>query len=314
MRRSIRNLSVAAAVCLVLAACGAAPGSSPLTSLSAAPSPIPSTEPSTTPATTPAASVEPSASVPGDSVPIPSDTYARVATDDLRVRSKPGVSDDSKKLGPLLQEGTLVLVVDGPVQASGYDWYQVQPLLRSDLQEEVDPFGWVAMAGKDGEPWLVPEAIPCPPAPNDYDELSNLSPIAENYYGITCFSGREFTFKARLGAPETLCGTEPGWGVDPAWFDNCGQPLNYLVTVDGDGGIATAWLPDVDLSIAPEWDDPIDQWPIVEVTGMYDHASAQNCRNRQNNPEAGPIEPDAALTRLNCRSRFVVTSMREVDG
>ena len=41
--------------------------------------------------------------MPRDSVPIPPDTYARVVTDDLRVRSKPGVSEDSKKLEPLLQ-------------------------------------------------------------------------------------------------------------------------------------------------------------------------------------------------------------------
>ena len=109
------------------------------------------------------ASAEPSVGVPGDSVPIPPDTYARVVTDDLRVRSKPGVSDDSKKLEPLLQDGVLLVVLDGPVQASGYDWYQVQPTLTSDTAGPY-PFGWVAAADKDGEPWIEPETV-MPTAP-----------------------------------------------------------------------------------------------------------------------------------------------------
>ena len=206
-----------------------------------------------------------------------------------------------------------MLVVDGPVQASGYDWYQVQPLVRSELQETIDPFGWVAAAGKDGEPWIEPADVDCPPAPDDYDGLSDLSPLAENYFAITCFSGLEFTFTGRLLTPEISCGTEPGWGVDPPWFDNCGAPSTELVNVRGHAGLGVAWLPEIDLSIAPRADDPIDRWPIVEVTGMFDHPSAQSCTNRQNLPEAGPIEPDPALTKLNCRIRFVVTSLREIE-
>ena len=108
MRRSIRSLSAAAAVCLVLAACGAAPGQRRRPSRPAPPSPIAERrafgDPCEDASDAPTPSAEPSASVPGDSVPIPPDTYARVVTDDLRVRSKPGVSDDSKKLEPLLQE------------------------------------------------------------------------------------------------------------------------------------------------------------------------------------------------------------------
>ena len=69
------------------------------------------------------------------------------AGDGLRVRSRPEVSADSKKLTPLLAAGSRMLVVNGPVPADGYDWYEV----RADN----DLFGWVA-AGKDGEDWIAP--------------------------------------------------------------------------------------------------------------------------------------------------------------
>ena len=55
------------------------------------------------------------------------DTIAVVtkAGDGLRVRTAPGVGADSKKLKPLLNAGARMLVVDGPVAADGYDWYEV---------------------------------------------------------------------------------------------------------------------------------------------------------------------------------------------
>ena len=49
-----------------------------------------------------------------------------------------------------------MLIVDGPVVADGYDWYEVQ----TD-GELIDLFGWVA-TGKDGEIWLAPKRPRCP--------------------------------------------------------------------------------------------------------------------------------------------------------
>ena len=59
-------------------------------------------------------------------------------------------------LKPLLPAGTRMLIVDGPVVADGYDWYEVQ----TD-GELIDLFGWVA-TGKDGEIWLAPKEPRCP--------------------------------------------------------------------------------------------------------------------------------------------------------
>ena len=76
--------------------------------------PLPSPSPEPSPSES-AAPTEPAI----DSVPIPADTYAIVVADDLRVRSKPGVSDDSKKLEPPLQPGDVVPSFFNPVIVAG---------------------------------------------------------------------------------------------------------------------------------------------------------------------------------------------------
>ena len=102
--------------------------------------PSPSASVTANPSPTPQASDAPSqAATPEPGVPI---AVVTAAGDGLRVRSRPEVSADSKKLAPLLAAGSRMLVVNGPVPADGYDWYEV----RADN----DLFGWVA-AGKDGE-------------------------------------------------------------------------------------------------------------------------------------------------------------------
>jgi hypothetical protein len=262
-------------------------------------------------------SAEPSVPVPGDSVPIPPDTYARVVTDDLRVRSKPGVSEDSTKLEPLLQKGVRVVVLDGPVQASGYDWYLVQPTITSDLQEETYPFGWVAAAGKDGEPWIQSKTVACPPLPESAEHLDELNQIPRNFYEITCFGGMGMRFQARLGIPEARCGVEPDWGIDPSWFDRCGSDESYLVPLEAARdyvGVAPIWAPGVNTDIGAVPNARVADMPLVEVQGMFDHPAAQTCRNRPNIDDPLMPEPDPAQTILRCRMKFVVTVLREVEG
>ena len=309
----VRQIPALAPVVLVLAACSAVPGPSPSAS-SITPAPIdsplpsPSLEPSPSEVATPTKSVV-------DAVPFPPDTYARVATNDLRLRSKPGVSDDSKKLKPLLQDGQTLVVLDGPVQASGYDWYQVQPIDPSDDGTEPFPFGWVAAAAKDGEAWIETEAVNCPALPTDPRQISSLDDAKPMYYQITCFSGQEITFPARLVTPSEWCGLGEWAAIDPVWMGTCTTAPNYLVALDDDDGNSTLhplWSPDVDLSFAPEVEAPREAWPTVEVTGLFDHPEARTC-GLADGSTYSPT-PDPALLSLDCRVQFVVTSMREIDG
>jgi hypothetical protein len=297
---------------LVLAACG-----SPAAPISAAPPSQPSSPIATPPSSeTPSAEpLAPSTSAPSeppvDSVPIPPDSYARVVTDDLRVRSKPGVSEDSKKLEPLLDRDALLVVLDGPVQASGYDWYQVQPTsyFEQDLSYQA---GWVAAADKNGEPWIEPEDVACPAAPTTLAELADIFETDQLYFEITCFSGVPLTFTSRLTTPSEWCGLGAEIVVEPLWIDDCGTAPNYLVDVEDDGyewSLHPAWSPEVDLSIAPPAESPPEDWPRVEVTGQFDHPAARTCIPWNVN---GPDSQEPVV--LGCRLRFAVTSMREVEG
>ena len=313
MRRSVHSLAAATVIFLAIAACSAAPGttSTPSPSASITPSPPAEAQSSTPPSEPPMPSAEPSESLGADSVPIPPDTYARVVTDGLRVRSKPGVSDDSKKLEPLLQQEELLVVLDGPVEASGYHWYQVQPVIPVDVGVESIPFGWVAAADKDGEPWIAPTAVNCPQQPNDAYGLTNLIDGVDMFYGVTCFGGRELTITARLAAPEIHCGAEPLWVVEPAWFQKCMSGDYFLAPLDITEALYfPAFAPGVDTSIAGEPDGEQSEWPVVEAVGMFDHPDAMTCRPDTYLDAPALPEPDPAQTILGCRNQFVVTAMR----
>lgn len=73
-----------------------------------------------------------------------------VVTDNLVMRARPWIGDDSPIEGQLNQP-TRVLLLTGPVPSDGYDWWAVVPEGMS-----VDGSTWVAAAGKDGEVWLEP--------------------------------------------------------------------------------------------------------------------------------------------------------------
>lgn len=149
-------------------------------------------------------------------------------------------------------------------------------------------------------------------------ELADLlSGISVNYNALTCLSGREITFKARVAQPEARCGVAMPWGVDPTWFDPCTADETYLVPVadmDGWAAIYPAWDPGVDTRIAAPPNATLEDMPIVEVTGMFDHPAARTCRNRLNQEDPDFPEPDPAQTIVACRLKFVVTSMEKVEG
>lgn len=85
---------------------------------------------------------------------------AVTVSDNLRVRSQPGVGSDSVRYQPLLPKATQLVIVGGPVEASGYTWYRVVPL-GVKLEGGVEQ-GWVAIADHDGSPWVTLADDPTP--------------------------------------------------------------------------------------------------------------------------------------------------------
>ena len=121
------------------------------------------TEVAAVPSSRPTSTTRPPKVVPEPRSPAPAsvspfgfrkDAFVEVTSDGLQVRSKPSTAADSVQLEPPLRSGAVAMVLDGPVEASGFQWYLVKPLGAIDLEISESPpeFGWVMAERKDGEP------------------------------------------------------------------------------------------------------------------------------------------------------------------
>ncbi len=157
-RPPVRILATILLAVLLVGACegGAAPSGAGVAATAMPATTAPSASAGSTPAAIPSAAATPAPSVtPGNLAP---GSMAVTVSDRLRVRSEPRVADDSAKYEPLLPTGTELTVIEGPVQASGFDWYRVAPVsltLSGGVTE-----GWVAAADHDGTPWVARAADP----------------------------------------------------------------------------------------------------------------------------------------------------------
>lgn len=291
MRSSLAVLNLMAAS-ILLGACGSSLASASGSSAgpSAMPSPPPSrletpsqsTNPPTSGPTGSQAGLKPPGSFVGSLV-------TTLADDGLRVRSAPRVSDESQKLTPLLPLGTQLYVLDGPVSASGYAWYEIVPL-DSRL-----PSGWVASADRDGEPWITLGDFGCPPVPTDVESLAALPPGV----GLLCFPRTPITVEARL--IECNCDVDGPW-YTPGWFYLASGSPTLLVEPD----VTTVppnfadWFV-LNLDPAGEHPDVLPVGQIVEVTGTFDHPAASSCTRTEMDGE--PVSSQG------CRLAFAVTRL-----
>ena len=234
-----------------------------------------------------------------------------VATDDLRVRTQPGTRDKSTILEPLLQRGTKLYVVDGPVGESGYVWYQVltfdvdlaapgKALDKPTVEE-----GWVAAADTNGEPWVQPAAMVCPTAPpSTVQELVAIDGVT----ALACFSDRPLRLHARVldcqASPELknekngFCGGETGSAsFQPSWFD---RSFQFLVPPEGAFNHEDSMLElhQDPLGTAP---DPLPYGKPVTVTGQFNHPAASACTMDWYFVNDAPT--------VACRTVFAVTSI-----
>ena len=243
------------------------------------------------------------------------DTFATVVTDGLRVRSEPFVGVASRKLEPLLWQGAVVFLIDGPVSGSGYDWYLVDPLSEVDLQVHPDPPspGWVAAASRDGEPWLTPFAIHCLESPLASLQSEFVYPPV-GLSGLACFGDRTLRFTAFYSSrSRDGCFAPTGpWRIDPGWLAPC-QDREYRLAdpqaklVEGVNTLEVTIEPSVDLQGLP--DIAPDHWLLVDVAGQFAHPAGNDCRAVPTGGEGeGPPRPEVVV--LSCRAQFVVTSIK----
>jgi hypothetical protein len=235
------------------------------------------------------------------------ESVAEVVTEDLRVRTRPGVSDPDTMLEPLLQPGTRLYVVDGPVGESGYRWYEI---LTFDVEltgpgdivdEEVVTGGWVAVAGKDGEPWVQAATVDCPVTPTDVADLVALDSVT----ALACFGGMPLTLDARIldcqASPELTsedwCGADTGSpSFTPGWFDRSFQFL-----VPGQGSFDHTSMLELHVDPLGTFPDPLPYGVPVSATGMFNHPAASACTEYHYLVNYQPS--------VHCRTVFAVTNV-----
>jgi hypothetical protein len=220
------------------------------------------------------------------------DAVAQVVTTDLVVRSLPEISNSSAVDPARMPIGFLAYILDGPVAADGYDWYKVAPFppTLSDVVEAHPEFGWLAAAGKDGEPWIAPWEGDCP-QPN-WDGIM----LSQRRVALSCWGGADVTLEGTLS-----CDTSSQPGGEPTWLWTV--PCRLVGPDYGDllaGGIGLHFPPDVGAI-------PPDRAP-VRVTGHLDDPAAESCTLA---PFPGTEPTHADLVRLQCRVAFVVTEITE---
>jgi hypothetical protein len=215
------------------------------------------------------------------------DSIGEVIVTDLVVRSAPGVGADSRILDERLTEADLVYIIDGPVRADGYDWYQVAPFAweMSDIAHEGPAIVWVAAASRDSEAWIEPIVPDCPD--QTLEAIQWLSSLAR----LACFGAQPVTLEGMMGG----CGTGSGTA---GWLGGACQ----LVPFESEGQVPTGLL----LRFHPEGTgSPFRGTEMaVRVVGQFDDPGAHECGEFADSPAAGI---------LSCRTEFVVTDVTVLE-
>ena len=273
------------ALALVVSACGGTPATPAGTASATG-----TVEPS------PAASAQASVPAPAGPTPVASDTFETgsvvvTIVDGVRVRSRPEITAESQLLEPLLPRGTQLFVLDGLVQASGYDWYQVVPVSLAHA-----PTGWVAKGSRDGIPWMETGSATCPAAPTTVPALVALT----SGQRLACFGGQSITVRGKF--VNCQCDID-GPPTNPTWFGV--SELRFLVDPSRSGPLGDVQSAlSVVLDPSGTYPESVPMDRVVDVTGMFDHPAAAPCTTS-----------DGALVERtpSCRFAFAITSIVPAD-
>ncbi len=225
--------------------------------------------------------------------------------DNLRVRSAPTTAASSRKLKPPLPAGTRMLIVDGPVVADGYAWYEV----RTD-GELIDLFGWVA-TGKNGEVWLAPKRPRCP---EDADTATVATLNRVDF--LVCYGDSRVQVRARAAdfrdtrLDTAACGWVRQTGacdVDTRWL----LFPSASVTLVTDKGIEHR----IDLAVPPDLASRLQEIPhqaTLLLTISMDAPEAVSCVVHDSVTGSDLVPAHQAVTA--CRLEFVIQEIAWRDG
>jgi hypothetical protein len=281
-----------------VAAC-ASPGQSESISASeATPMATPSTSPTdaATPTPSPTRTPEP---------PLAAMSLVRALADRIAVRTEPSaaaalIGDEVRP--NRIQAGEHLLILDGPVSADGFDWYEVGLETDPRFHQLPIPVGWVA-GGPASDPWLEVVSSECQKP--RIDRLIAMSPISR----IGCHPDPiEFAAFGATVRPDAGLGGACLPGDAPDWLvcDN----INYSF-VNPDGGTSWGFLLHFDPKVGLDPTGltpartPAPHWAI---RGHFNDKAAADCMTDED-----PTSLEARSQWLTCAARFVVETMDPVD-
>ena len=261
MRWSVRSLALAQVV-LVLAACSAVPGTTSSTTSSPSPitsSPLPTARAPATLGESRAVrardGVGRAQRVEQSSIPIPTLASSRRPSGPLEAWGLRRL-EEARTAAP--GRTSCYVVLDGPVEASGYDWFQVQPVIAVDTGIG-STIRSVGCGGRQGRRALdrATRQSSCPPRTERRRmafQSANLVAGVDLYYRVTCFGGHEFTFTARLAAPDSRHAEPVSFRgpSSPPGSATAGAGTTFLAPLDDvpEAQYCPVWTPGVDTSIA----------------------------------------------------------------
>jgi hypothetical protein len=315
---AMRLVLAASVAVLLIAGCAAGVPASPSTAArldspanatptsSATSTVTPSKASAATPVPTDAPTLPETPSPPLELPAIAVGEWVATVTHELTIRAAPGVGAQAQRVLP---EGYTGTVIAGPEKADGYRWYAItQPNFEVDCTYECSWFGWVASAGLNGTPWLLPAEPACP------DRLPTTVPAIKAVHPellVACYGDTELSLHAYLpGQGESTYGCVVPWRSDPDWLGYC--PTVLLFNGSGDDNVTGASI-HPDLGRCDFGGQSPDSCPLVpflgtsvQVTGHLDDPAAASCVIH---PIDGTLPEQAILAQQYCRNRFVVTNI-----
>lgn len=236
-------------------------------------------------------------------------TVVTAAIDGVTLRESPGT--DGNRIGTLAR-GSLNYVLDGPVDADGYTWYQLSgpglpPSSGCITPVPTDPLecptwlGWAAVADPDDESaWFAPANVECPDPAEETDAFITLQHILV----LPCYGDAELTFVAFYSeVPEGgLGGTNCTRETAIMWL-YCLDQGYYQVRSSPDAVAMTLYVDPASGVTLPER----GTWLLI--TGAFDHPDATRCAvAAMEDTKQSPL-PDPEQAVLSCRTHFVPTAV-----
>ena len=308
----ILRIALLFAVATLLSACGA-PQNNPeessasaQPSVAAIPSPTIATPSGSVPATVSATPAPSSAAVDD----VPTVALLQSTVDGLQLRTGPGLSAGTfvfscNPVGGctervLIDAGSTVVALSGPVAADGYDWYLVQ--LTPEYPGSAH-LGWAATP-QVGDDWLVPAAYDCPSSAPTLDAAIELGTLRLLY----CFGPAELSFD---GYVVTGFGCNVMGNFEPTWLAHpCGN-MSFISPVEGSSDDLFLHYP------SPGTTNPtleLNEGQRVRIRGHFDDPAAMSCvmeyaDEADRDPSASLVARDSAADVAQCRLRFVVVEV-----